>query len=411
MDIFERIKNDKGPLGKFAAEAEGYFIFPKLEGPIGNRMLFNKKEVICWSVNNYLGLANMPEVREADAKAAADWGMAYPMGSRLLTGATSEHDALESELADFIKKEAVALVNFGYQGIVSAIDCLVTRRDVIVYDDESHACIVDGVRLHMGKRFAFNHNNIEDLEQQLKRATRLAEKNGGGILVISEGVFGMRGDQGNLKEICALKEKYSFRLLVDDAHGFGVLGETGAGACEAQGVMDDVDVYFSTFAKSMASVGAFFGGNADVIQFMKYNMRSQIYAKSLPMTLVVGARKRLSMIRSNPEYKNKLWRNVNALQTGLKERGFDIGNTNSCVTPVYMNGEVHEAMRMVYDMRENHKIFCSIVIYPVVPKGVILLRMIPTAAHTMEDINETLEAFSAVRTKLVAGAYKVAEKV
>ena len=411
MDIFERIKNDKGPLGKFAAEAEGYFIFPKLEGPIGNRMLFNKKEVICWSVNNYLGLANMPEVREADAKAAADWGMAYPMGSRLLTGATSEHDALESELADFIKKEAVALVNFGYQGIVSAIDCLVTRRDVIVYDSESHACIVDGVRLHMGKRFAFDHNNIENLEQQLKRATRLAEKNGGGILVISEGVFGMRGDQGKLKEICALKEKYSFRLLVDDAHGFGVLGETGAGACEEQGVMDDIDVYFSTFAKSMASVGAFFGGNADVIQFMKYNMRSQIYAKSLPMTLVVGARKRLSMIRNNPEYKNRLWRNVNALQSGLKERGFDIGNTNSCVTPVYMNGEVHEAMRMVYDMRENHKIFCSIVIYPVVPKGVILLRMIPTAAHTMEDINETLEAFSAVHTKLAAGAYRVAEKV
>ena len=411
MDIFERIKNDKGPLGKFAAEAEGYFIFPKLEGPIGNRMLFNKKEVICWSVNNYLGLANDPEVREADAKAAADWGMAYPMGSRLLTGATSEHDALESELADFIKKEAVALVNFGYQGIVSAIDCLVTRRDVIVYDDESHACIVDGVRLHMGKRFAFTHNNIENLEQQLKRATRLAEKNGGGILVISEGVFGMRGDQGKLKEICALKEKYSFRLLVDDAHGFGVLGETGAGACELQGVMDDVDVYFSTFAKSMASVGAFFGGNADVIQFMKYNMRSQIYAKSLPMTLVVGARKRLSMIRNNPEYKNKLWRNVNALQAGLKERAFEIGNTNSCVTPVYMNGEVHEAMKMVYDMRENHKIFCSIVIYPVVPKGVILLRMIPTASHTEEDIKETLEAFSAVHTKLKAGAYKVAEKV
>ena len=411
MDIFERIKNDKGPLGKFAAEAEGYFIFPKLEGPIGNRMLFNKKEVICWSVNNYLGLANLPEVREADAKAAADWGMAYPMGSRLLTGATSEHDALESELADFIKKEAVALVNFGYQGIVSAIDCLVTRRDVIVYDSESHACIVDGVRLHMGKRFAFDHNNIENLEQQLKRATRLAEKNGGGILVISEGVFGMRGDQGKLKEICALKEKYNFRLLVDDAHGFGVLGETGAGACEEQGVMDDIDVYFSTFAKSMASVGAFFGGNADVIQFMKYNMRSQIYAKSLPMTLVVGARKRLSMIRNNPEYKNKLWRNVNALQSGLKERGFDIGNTNSCVTPVYMNGEVHEAMKMVYDMRENHKIFCSIVIYPVVPKGVILLRMIPTASHTMEDINETLDAFSAVHTKLKAGAYKVAEKV
>ena len=411
MDIFERIRNDKGPLGKFASEAEGYFIFPKLEGPISNRMLFKGKEVICWSVNNYLGLANTDEVRQADAQAAADWGLAYPMGSRLLTGATNEHDALENELADFIGKEAVALVNFGYQGIVSAIDCLVTRRDVIVYDSESHACIVDGVRLHMGKRFAFDHNNIENLEQQLKRATRLAQKNGGGILVISEGVFGMRGDQGKLKEICALKSKYNFRLLVDDAHGFGVLGATGAGACEEQGVMDQVDVYFSTFAKSMASIGAFFGGNADVIQYMKYNMRSQIYAKSLPMPIVVGARKRLSMIRNNPEFKNRLWRNVNALQAGLKERGFDIGNTNSCVTPVYMKGTVHEAMALVYDMRENHKIFCSIVIYPVVPKGVILLRMIPTAAHTMQDIEETLDAFSAVYKKLEAGAYQVAEKV
>lgn len=406
MDIFDRIKNNPGPLGKWADVAEGYWIFPKLEGELGSRMTFDGKEVICWSVNNYLGLGNHPEVRKADAEGAADWGLAYPMGSRMMSGATSEHDALELELAEFVQKETAVLVNFGYQGILSAIDSLLTRRDVVVYDSECHACIVDALRMHLGKRFAFEHNDMESLEKHLPKAERIAKENGGGVLVISEGVFGMQGDQGKLKEIVAMKKKYNFRLLVDDAHGFGVLGKTGAGAGEEQGVQDEIDVYFSTFAKSMASIGAFLAGDKDIIRYLKYNMRSQIFAKSLPMPFVTSARKRLQMLRTMPELKDRLWRNTTALQNGLKERGFDIGNTNSCVTPVYMKGSVEEAMVLVKDMRDNYRIFSSIVVYPVIPKGMILLRLIPTSVHTMEDINETLEAFSAISEKLKGGIYK-----
>ena len=408
MDLFDRIQNNNSPLGQYAENgAEGYFIAPKLEGPISNRMLFQNKEVICWSVNNYLGLANLPEIRKADADAAADWGLAYPMGSRLMTGNTSQHEILEEELADFVGKEATALVNFGYQGIVSAIDCLVTRRDVIVYDAECHACIVDGVRLHMGKRFAFEHNNIESLEKALKRAEKLVEGTEGGILVISEGVFGMRGGQGKLREIVALKEQYEFRLFVDDAHGFGVLGATGAGAGEEQGIMEEIDVYFATFAKSMASIGAFFAGAKPIMRYLKYNMRSQIFAKSLPMPYVVSARTRLAMLAAGTTQKDKLWTIVNALQSGLRKRGFDLGETNSCVTPVYMKGSVEEAQALVYDMRENHGIFTSIVVYPVIPKGMILLRLIPTASHTLEDVEATLEAFSAIGERLKKGDYKL----
>lgn len=409
MDLFEKFKNNRGHLGKWADIAEGYWIFPKLEGELGNRMTFNGKEVICWSINNYLGLGNHPEVREADTQATKDWGLAYPMGSRMMSGNTELHDQLENQLADFVQKEAAVLVNFGYQGILSSIDSLLGRKDVVVYDAESHACIVDGLRMHIGKRFAFQHNDMESLEKHLKSAEQIVAKTGGGILVISEGVFGMRGDQGKLKEIVELKKQYNFRLMVDDAHGFGTLGETGAGAGEFQGVQDEIDVYFATFAKSMASVGAFLAGDKDIIEYLKYNMRSQIFAKSLAMPVVVGAMKRLEMLRTNPEHKNRLWRNVTALQNGLKERGFDIGNTNSCVTPVYMHGSVEEAMALVHDMRENHRIFCSIVVYPVIPQGMILLRLIPTASHTMQDIEETLDAFSAVAEKLKAGVYQQAE--
>ncbi|GIV30705.1 MAG: 8-amino-7-oxononanoate synthase [Saprospiraceae bacterium] len=405
MDLFEKFKN-RGPLGRFADVAEGYFMFPKLEGELGNRMYFNGREVICWSINNYLGLANHPEVRKVDAEAARDWGLAYPMGARLMSGATKYHDQLEAELADFVGKEAALLVNFGYQGVFSAIDCLVGRHDVIVYDAESHACIVDGVRLHAGQRFAFEHNDIASLDKNLERATRIVEKTGGGILVISEGVFGMRGDQGKLREIVALKDKYQFRLFVDDAHGFGMLGPSGAGACEEQGVMNEVDVYFSTFAKSMASIGAFFAGDKYVMNHLKYNMRSQMFAKSLPMPIVIGALKRLELIRTQPELREKLWRNVRALQNGLREAGFDIGNTNSCVTPVYMKGEVFEAMAMVQDLRDNYGVFCSIVVYPVVPRGVIILRLIPTAVHTQEDIDITIQAFKEVKEKLGNGTYR-----
>ena len=409
-DLFDRITENKGPLGKWADQAEGYFVFPKLEGPISNRMHFRGKEVITWSVNDYLGLANHPEVRKVDAEAATAYGAAYPMGARMMSGHTSLHEQLQEELAAFVNKEAAYLLNFGYQGILSTIDTLVSKNDVIVYDVDAHACIIDGVRLHLGKRFTYKHNDIESLEKNLQRATKQAEQSGGGILVISEGVFGMRGEQGKLKEIVALKKKYNFRFLVDDAHGFGTLGATGAGAGEEQGVQDEIDVYFATFAKSMASTGAFIAGDKEIIDYLKYNMRSQMFAKSLQMQLVVGALKRLEMLRTQPKLKAKLWENVNALQKGLKDNGFDIGKTQSCVTPVYLKGSIPEAMALVQDLRENFGIFCSIVVYPVIPKGLILLRLIPTSSHTMEDIEITLDAFAQIRSKLEQGVYQMAAK-
>ncbi|MDO6759387.1 aminotransferase class I/II-fold pyridoxal phosphate-dependent enzyme [Tamlana sp. 2_MG-2023] len=405
-DLFDKIYKDKGPLGKWASQAEGYFVFPKLEGEISNRMKFQGKDVITWSINDYLGLANHPEVRKVDAEAAAEYGSAYPMGARMMSGHTDLHEKLQNELASFVKKEAAYLLNFGYQGMVSTIDALVSKDDIIVYDVDAHACIIDGVRLHMGKRFTYKHNDVESLEKNLERATKMAEQTGGGILVISEGVFGMRGEQGRLKEIVELKKKFNFRLFVDDAHGFGTLGATGAGAGEEQGVQADIDVYFATFAKSLASTGAFIAGDQEIIDYLKYNLRSQMFAKSLQMQLVVGALKRLEMLKTMPELKNKLWENVNALQSGLKERGFDIGTTQSCVTPVYLKGSIPEAMALVRDLRENYGIFCSIVVYPVIPKGLILLRLIPTATHTLQDVSETLDAFDAIRERLENGTYK-----
>ncbi len=405
-DLFDKIYRDKGPLGKWAEYAEGYFVFPKLEGEISNRMKFNGKDVITWSINDYLGLANHPEVRQVDAEAALQYGSAYPMGARMMSGHTDLHEQLQSELAAFVKKEAAYVLNFGYQGMVSTIDALVGKDDVIVYDVDAHACIIDGVRLHMGKRFTYKHNDIESLEKNLDRATKMAEQTGGGILVISEGVFGMRGEQGRLKEIAALKKKYKFRFFVDDAHGFGTLGATGAGAGEEQGVQNEIDVYFATFAKAMASTGAFIAGDKEIMDYLKYNLRSQMFAKSLQMQLVVGALKRLDMLRSDKSHKEKLWKIVNALQSGLRERGFDLGTTQSCVTPVYLQGSIPEAMALVKDLRENHGIFCSIVVYPVIPKGLILLRLIPTASHSLEDVQITLEAFSSIRDRLENGTYK-----
>ena len=410
-DLFEKFNKSMGPLGKWASIAEGYFVFPKLEGKISNRMKFNGREVITWSVNDYLGLSNHPEVRKIDSEAAAKYGSAYPMGARMMSGHTSMHEKLENQLADFVKKESAYVLNFGYQGILSIVDTLVSKNDVIVYDVDAHACIVDGVRLHLGKRFTFKHNDIESLVTNLKRAQNIVEKTGGGILVISEGVFGMRGEQGKIKEIVKLKKQFDFRLLVDDAHGFGTLGQTGSGVGEEQGVMSEIDVYFATFAKSMASTGAFVAGSNQVIKFLKYNMRSQMFAKSLQMQLVVGAIKRLEILRNEPVHKQKLWDNVKMLQTGLKERGFDIGKTQSCVTPVFLKGDVPEAMVLVKDLREKYNIFCSIVVYPVIPKGLILLRLIPTATHTVEDIDETLNSFSEIREKLTGGHYKkISEK-
>lgn len=405
-DIFDKLHERMGPLGQHADNAHGYYTFPKLEGPIGPRMIFRGKERLNWSLNNYLGLANHPDVMKADTDAAAQFGMAYPMGARMMSGNSNYHEQLERDLASFVQKPDCILLNYGYQGVLSAIDALVDRHDVIVYDAESHACIIDGVRLHMGKRFVYNHNNIESLEQQLRRATKVVEATGGAILVITEGVFGMTGSQGKLKEIVALKSKFNFRLFVDDAHGFGTMGKTGAGTAEEQGVTEGVDIYFSTFAKSMAGIGAFIASEPHVIKFLRYNMRSQIYAKALPMPLVVGSIKRLEMIRTQPELKDKLWTITNALQNGLKDAGFNIGITTTPVTPVVLNGTIPEATHLTLDLRENFNIFCSIVVYPVVPKGMIILRLIPTAVHSLEDVQETIDAFKSIKNKLDSGEYR-----
>ena len=410
MDLFDKTEVNLGPLGQYAQKAEGYYMFPKLEGELSNRMKFQGKDVLVWSLNNYLGLGNHPEVRKADADAAAEWGMAYPMGARMMSGQTEYHEKLEQDLATFVGKEAGYLLNFGYQGMVSIIDTLVDRHDVIVYDSEAHACILDGMRMQVGKRFVYPHNNIENLEKQLQRATKLADKNNGGILVITEGVYGMAGDLGKLKEIAELKKKYQFRLLVDDAHGFGTMGATGAGTGEHLGCQDEIDVYFGTFAKSMAGIGGFVAGNAKMIKFLKYNMRSQIFAKSLPMPMVIGAIKRLDMIKESQEHKDKLWIIVNALQKGLKEKGFNLGDTESPVTPVMLKGGVPEATQITADLRENYGIFCSIVAYPVIPKGMILLRLIPTAVHTLEDVEYTIKCFSEVKHKLETGVYETTFK-
>ena len=410
MDIFDRIRNDRGPLGQHAKETHGYFTFPKLEGEISNHMTFRGKEVLVWSVNNYLGLANHPEVRKVDAEASAKWGMGYPMGARMMSGQTAEHEALENELSEFMQKEDSFLLNFGYQGCQSAIEALVSRHDVIVYDSESHACMVDGVRLHQGKRFVFSHNDMESFAKQLERARKITDVSGGGILVVTEGVFGMAGDQGKLAEICTFKEEFGFRLFVDDAHGFGTVGEQGRGAGDHQGCHDQIDVYFGTFAKAMATIGAFVSGDEDVIDFLRYNMRSQTFAKSLPMPIVVGARKRLQMLRDSSEHKDNLWKIATSLQSGLKSSGFNIGKTNSCVTPVFLQGGLGEATNLTVDLRENHGIFCSIVVYPVVPKDTIMLRLIPTAIHTQADVDYTIKIFSNIKDKLEAGEYK-SEKI
>jgi glycine C-acetyltransferase len=406
VDIFDKISKSRGPLGQYQKAAHGYFMFPKLEGEIKPRMKFRDNEVLVWSLNNYLGLANHPEVRRVDGEAAKEWGLAYPMGARMMSGQTTKHEELENQLAQFEGKEDAFLLNYGYQGMISIIDSLLNRNDVVIYDSESHACILDGLRLHIGKRFVFPHNDMANLAKELERATKLTETTGGGILVITEGVFGMAGDLGNLKAIVDLKKKFNFRILVDDAHGFGTMGKTGAGTSEHFGVMDDIDLYFATFAKSMAGIGAFVAGKEDVIDYLRYNMRSQTFAKSLPMPMVIGAMKRLEILKTHPELKENVWKIATRLQNGLRENGFNLGNTQSVVTPVFLKGTVAEGTNVVCDLRETYRIFCSIVVYPVVPKDVVMLRIIPTASHTAEDVDYTIKSFTEMKVKLEAGKYQ-----
>lgn len=405
MDIFDKIRQNRGALGQYQEQGDGYFMFPKLEGEIGPRMKFMGKEVLNWSLNNYLGLANDPEIRKADAGAAAQYGLAYPMGARMMSGQTTMHEKFEQLAAGFVGKESAYLLNYGYQGMVSIIDALVGRKDVIVYDSESHACIMDGLRMVLAKRFVFPHNDMAGFEKQLQHAQKVVAETGGGILVITEGVFGMAGDLGALDKIVPFKKKYDFRLLVDDAHGIGTMGKTGAGTGEHFGVQDQIDVYFATFAKSFAGIGGFVAGEKDVISYLRFNLRSQIYAKSLPMAMTIGAIRRLEMIRDNPQMREKLWAITRALQSGLREAGFDLGNTESPVTPVFLKGSLEQTTQIIRDLRKNYGIFTSVVIYPVVPRGVIMLRIIPTAVHTMDDVQYTIQSFREVKKKLETNAY------
>ncbi len=393
-DLFERIREEKGPIGNWADKAEGYYVFPKLEGPISNRMFFNGKKVITWSVNDYLGLANHPDVLKTDGEAAMEHGMAYPMGARMMSGHTKYHEQLEQECAEFVGKEAAYLVNFGYQGMVSAIDALVGKNDIIVYDVDTHACIIDGVRLHPGKRFVYKHNDIESFEKNMKRAVRMAEKTGGGILAISEGVFGMRGEQGRLKEIVELKKKYNFRFLVDDAHGFGTLGEGGRGTGFEQGVQDGIDVYFATFAKSMAGIGAFFAGDKDIVQYLQYNMRSQMFAKSLPMPMVKGALKRLDMIRTMPELKDKLWENTHFAIHLMRSKGLDIGYAETPIIPVYIRNSAKTFViaKALFD----EGIYVNPVVAPGVKETDALLRFSLTAAHSKAQITYAIDKIATI---------------
>lgn len=407
-DIFERLKESSGgPIGQYREKADGYFAFPKLEGELGPHMRFNGKEVLCWSINNYLGLANHPEIRKVDGEAATRWGMAYPMGSRMMTGQTALHEKLERELADFEKKEAAFEFNFGYQGILSTIDSLVCRHDVIVYDAEAHACLRDGIRLHIGKSIKFRHNDIVDCEKVLAKACAMADHQGGGVLLITEGVFGMTGALGILDQIAALKKKYDFRILIDDAHGFGVMGPNGRGTSEHFGVMDEIDIYIGAYAKSMATIGGFVATDKDIVTYLRYNMRSQMYAKSLPMPIVEGCLKRLEIIRSEEgdQLRAKLWQVTRTLQDGFRNLGYDIGPSEACVTPVFLQCGVNQAANIAMDLRENYNIFCSIVTYPVIPPGMLIFRIIPTAAHSMEDVNYTLNAFREIKEKLAKGEY------
>ncbi len=407
-DIFDRIrKSAGGPLGQYREKAEGYFTFPKLEGDLGPYMKFNGQDVLCWSLNNYLGLADHPEVRRTDAEAAARWGLAYPMGSRMMTGQTALHEELERRLAAFEKKEAAFLFNFGYQGIVSTIDALVNRHDVIVYDAEDHACLLDGIRLHAGSKYKFRHNDIKDCERVLARACAEAESKGGGVLLITEGVFGMTGALGILDRIVALKSKYSFRMMIDDAHGFGVMGPHGRGTSEHFDVMDGVDIYIGAYAKSMAIIGGFVAADKAIIDYLRYNMRSQIYAKSLPMPIVEGCLKRLEIIDS-PEgdmLRERLWKVTRRLQEGFREMGFEIGPAEACVTPVHVEAGVNQASNIAVALREEYHIFCSVVIYPVIPPGMVIFRIIPTAAHSMDDVERTLAAFRDIKERLDRGEF------
>lgn len=406
MDLFDKLENRPSPLGPFTSAGYGYYTFPKLEGPLGPEMKFNGKDMVVWSINDYLGVGSNEKIKQIDAEATAKYSLSAPMGARLMTGNSDEHEALEKELAAFVHKEDAQLLNFGYQGIMSVIHALVDRNDYLIYDELSHACIVDGKQLAMADKSVFKHNDIESFKKQLYRAAA-KKKDNSSILVVTEGVFGMTGDLGILPEIIKLKEEVPFRLLVDDAHGFGTLGHDGSGTGTQLECQDGIDVYFGTFAKAVALVGAFVASEPRVIQFLKANVRSQIFAKSLPMPIVATARERLKMIRQHPEWREKLWSNTLKLREGLIKIGYNVLPSESPVTPVLTQGSTDLCQDIMRIMREEHGIFVSGVAYPVVPKGVVLIRLIPTAAHNDEHIEKTLTAFEAIKGFVEAEASKI----
>lgn len=400
MDLFDKLQGRPGPLGEFTSDGYGYYTFPRLEGPLGPVMKFNGKDVVVWSINDYLGIGGREDVRKFDGEMAARHGLSTPMGARLMTGNTTQHEKLEEELADFVHKPSALLLNYGYQGIMSVIHALVDRNDFLIYDELSHACIVDGKQLAMAEKFVYKHNDIESLEKQLERAHRKAKPDSS-ILVVTEGAFGMTGDLGNLEEIVALKDKYPFRLLVDDAHGVGTMGEDGSGTGTHLGCHEGIDIYFGTFAKAFALIGAFVATEERVKEFLKANVRSQIFAKSVPLPIVESVRKRLKMIRNNPEWRDQLWENTKKLRQGLIDIGYNVMPAECPVTPVLTKGSTEVCQDIMRKLREDHGIFVSGVAYPVVPKGTVLIRLIPTAAHNDEHIKKTLKGFRAIKDVII----------
>lgn len=399
-DVFAKCDTEGGYFGKYRRAKDKYFTQPVLEGPIGPRMQFEGREVITWSINNYLGLAGDPDIHERARRTVETHGPWTPMGSRLMTGNSNRHMALEARLARFVGKEASVVFNYGYMGVIGTIHSLVDEADTVLIDSLSHACIVDGALLaSRGKQFrVFRHNDMESLEEQLKAANANRR---GGLLLVTEGLYGMTGDQAPLAPICDLKDLYEARLLIDDAHGFGVMGPTGAGTAEHQGVQDRVDLYFGTFAKSFAAIGGVTAGDERVVDYIRYNARPNIFAKSLPMIYVEAVDAALDLVEKGSDRREQVWHIAHRLQAGLSALGYDLGSTDSPITPVYIPaGSEETAVRAIRLMRSTYGIFVSAVTYPVVPRGVVLFRLTATAAHTDDDVDRTLEAFEKLRNDL-----------
>ncbi|MCH9633796.1 MAG: 8-amino-7-oxononanoate synthase/2-amino-3-ketobutyrate coenzyme A ligase [Chlamydiae bacterium] len=401
-DLFHKCYQKEGLFSNVREGKDNYYAQPILEGPLGPHMTFNGQKMIVWSINDYLGLAGHPEPTARAKEVLEAFGTAYPMGARLMSGFTQNHQTFEAKLAKFAQKESALLFNYGYLGVLGVITSIMGPRDTVIIDHDSHACIVDGAKLATTRRNqfrVFRHNDMDHLEKILKS---INQDRKGGILIVTDGIYGMTGEVAPLKEICALKEKYNARLLVDDAHGIGIMGATGRGTGEHLGVQDKIDLYFSTFAKCFAGIGGFVAGDKEIIEHITWNARPVIFAKNLPLIYSDSLSATLDVIEREPERREKLWEIATYMQRRFKEEGFDIGNTTSPITPVFLSISGLEAIKdAIHILREEFHIFASGVMYPVVPRGVFLLRLVPSCRHTFDDVNKTIEAFIQIKERII----------